>query len=142
MASKTNATSSTQSVTYTYYIPAYYGFKYSGGTIDVESITDTQIKALGTIVKDSNASSKIKPTSYNANGSWMQLCIAIPTEWGYNGTPTAKDSNNLTLTVKKKSSTVNLTFGSGENKTLTESYDVFYIDNAAPYDTTAITFTW
>ena len=118
-----------------WYIPMYYGFKYDADVVaDPANVTAATIKGLG-VVKDANAYNQTKPTSAAATASWRQFFIAVPKS--YNATlKAAKDSNNLTLTV---STAANVTITLG---TTSVEYSVFYINNAAAYDTKNISLTW
>lgn len=118
------------------YVPAYYGFKYPGGTIETPgTLTATQVQALGTEVKEANAWNKTRPTTATASRAWQQFFVAHPKTWG-SSTPSAKDANGLALTVVAGTD-VSLTFGS-----TTVDYALYYISLAAGYDTTKITLTW
>ncbi len=118
-----------------WYIPMYYGFKYSADVIaSPASVTANEIKAL-TVIKDAIAYNATKPTSANASGSWRQFFVAVPTS--YNAElKSIIDSNKLPLTVEKATN-VDLTFG-----TATVNYEVWYVNLPAEYDTTSITLGW
>ena len=118
-----------------WYVPMYYGFKYSGSTIaSPSSITADEIKAL-TVVKDATAYNNTKPTSATATASWMQFFVAVPSS--YNAELKGiVDSNNLPLTVEKATN-VNISFGDASIE-----YEVWFVNLAANYDTKAITLKW
>ena len=65
----------------------------------------------------------------------MQYFIAVPSAYNWNITG-AKDSNNLTLDIKKGNK-VSVTLG-----TASVEYQTWYINNAAAYDTKNIVITW
>lgn len=118
-----------------WYVPLYSGFKYSDTVIaDPANITEQQIKDL-TITKDATAYNQTVPSTARATKSWRQYFIAVPEVWAKNLTA-VKDSNNLTLTVSHAND-VTLTLG-----TASINYKVFYINNAADYDTVQISLTW
>lgn len=118
-----------------WYVPMYAGFTYDSNLINnYTALTASQVTGLG-IIKDSTAYNKTKPTSGKATGSWRQYFVAVPASYNTNK-PSAKDSNNLTLTVEEGSQ-VTLNFGGTDIV-----YDVYYIHNAANYDTVDITLTW
>lgn len=118
-----------------WYVPMFHGFKMSGATVaNPAAATAADISSL-TKDKDSVAYSQTKRTSDTASGSWMQYFIAVPSSYNYNITG-AKDTNNLTLDIKKGNK-VSITLG-----TATVEYQVWYINNAAAYDTKGIVITW
>ena len=120
-----------------WYVPMYYGFKYSDTLIaDPTAVTAAQVKAFGTTVSGANAYNATKTTSATATKSWRQFFIAVPHSYNWNLSG-AKDSNNLTLQTNKVATTVTVTLG-----TTSVDYDVFYINNAADYDTKTISLTW
>ena len=113
----------------------YSGFKYSDTVIaSPATITEAQIKEL-TATTGATAYNQTVPSTATATSSWRQYFIAVPEVWG-KSVSAAKDSNNLTLTVSSAAD-VEMTFG-----TATVNYKVFYINNAADYDTLQISLTW
>ena len=116
-----------------WYIPWYSGFIYGKdnklSTVDVSKLTE---------VKDSTAYTASKPTSATATGSWMQYWLVVPKSynWVMSG---AKDSNNLTLSVSTGAN-ITINYGTAEAPINVE-YNVYYIDNADPYDTKAISWS-
>lgn len=133
IAANNNKTASRE--LFRWYIPMYSGFKYSSDIItDPANITATEIKGL-TAITGETAYNATKPTSATASKAWRQYFVAIPTS--YNAELSAiTDSNNLPLTVEKANN-VSLTFGDASI-----SYEIFYVNLAADYDTTKITLTW
>ena len=121
---------------YRWYVPMYYGFKYDGALIaDPANITEAEIKALGSVVKDANAYNQTKPTSATASASWRQFFVAVPA--GYNAELSGiSDSNKLPLTIGKAAN-VTMTFG-----TASVEFEIWYVALDADYDTKAITLTW
>ncbi len=121
---------------YRWYVPMFYGFKYDGALIaDPANITEAEIKALGSVVKDANAYNQTKPTSATATASWRQFFVAIPT--GYNAELSGiSDSNKLPLTIGKAKN-VTMTFG-----TASIEFEIWYVALDADYDTKALTLTW
>lgn len=118
-----------------WYVPMYSGFKYSDTVIaSPATITEAQIKEL-TATTGATAYNQTVPSTATATSSWRQYFIAVPEVWG-KSVSAAKDSNNLTLTVSSAAD-VEMTFG-----TATVNYKVFYINNAADYDTLQISLTW
>lgn len=122
-------------VAFRWYVPYFYGFKYGTEALAAPNeITAAQVTAL-TKVKDADAYNKTKKTSATATGSWMQFFIAVPSGYGWEMS-NAKDSNNLTLTVSKRTSNLSISI----NGTNVE-YEVFYINNKAAYDTKTISWS-
>ena len=119
-----------------WYVPMFYGFKYNGALIaDPANITEAEIKALGTTVKDSTAYNQTKPTSATATASWRQFFVAVPS--GYNAELSGiSDSNKLPLTIGKAKN-VTMTFG-----TASIEFEIWYVALDADYDTKALTLTW
>ena len=118
------------------YIPAYYGFKYPGALhATPAAISAADAKALGGTVSGSTAYNRTKPTSFTATKTWQQFFVAIPTTWSPT-TPTAKDSNNLALTIVKGGS-VTIKHGTKDY-----TYNTYYINLAAGYDTKQISLSW
>ena len=131
-----STTSAVEKEVFRWYVPMYYGFRYSANVVaDPAKVTSSVITSL-TKVKDSKAYDQTIPTGATASGSWRQFFIAIPASYG-KSKPSAKDSNNLTLTVNQADN-ISVTFG--ENTSV--AYNVFYINNAADYDTVDITLAW
>ena len=120
---------------YRWYIPMYHGFKMAGATVaNPAAVTAADITSLSKDI-DATAYSQTKRTSDAASGSWMQYFIAVPSSYNWNISG-AKDGNNLTLDIKKGNK-VSITLG-----TATVEYQVWYINNAAAYDTKNIVITW
>ncbi len=119
-----------------WYVPMFYGFKYDGAIIaDPANITEAEIKALGSTVKDSTAYNQTKPTSATATDSWRQFFVAVPA--GYNAELSGiSDSNKLPLTIGKAKN-VTMTFG-----TASIEFEIWYVALDADYDTKALTLTW
>lgn len=118
-----------------WYIPMFHGFKLSGSTIATpNNLTEANVKSLSKDI-DATAYNQTKRTSDAASGSWMQYFIAVPSAYNWNITG-AKDSNNLTLDIKRGNK-VSVTLG-----TASVEYQIWYINNAAPYDTKNIVITW
>lgn len=134
IASNANLTNSMTG--FYWYVPMYKGFKYGTDLIaDPANITAEQVKGL-TVIKDSTAYKKTKPTTETATGSWKQFFVAVPSE--YNAElKSIIDSNNLPLTVQKAKN-VTLTFGTDTKV----EYEVFYVNLDAAYDTKKITLGW
>lgn len=134
IASNANLTNSMTG--FYWYVPMYKGFKYGDALIaDPANITAEQVKGL-TVIKDSTAYNKTKPTTETATGSWKQFFVAVPSE--YNAElKSIIDSNNLPLTVQKAKN-VTLTFGTDTKV----EYEVFYVNLDAAYDTKKITLGW
>lgn len=118
-----------------WYVPMFYGFKYSGAVIaDPENITAEEVKAL-TAITGETAYNATKPTSVTATGSWRQFFVAVPAS--YNAELSSFiDSNNLPSTIEKAK---NVTLALG---TASIEYEVWYVNYPADYDTTKITLTW
>lgn len=115
-----------------WYIPWYSGFIYGKenklSTVDVSKLTKTT---------DATAYNATKPTTATATGSWMQYWLVVPSSYKW-VMKDAKDSNNLTLSV---STGENITINYGTEETpINVEYNVYYIDNADPYDTVKITW--
>ena len=128
-----NATKTTE--LFRWYVPMYAGFKYSDTVIaDPANITEEQIKGL-TVTTGATAYNQSVPASAKATKAWRQYFVAVPEVWAKTLTA-AKDSNNLTLTVSQAAD-VTMTLG-----TASINYKVFYINNAADYDTVQISLTW
>ena len=120
---------------YRWYIPMFHGFKLEGSTIATPAtLTEANVKSLSKDI-DATAYNQTKRTSDAATSSWMQYFIAVPSSYNWNITG-AKDSNNLTLDIKKGNK-VSVTLG-----TATVEYQTWYINNAAAYDTKNIVITW
>lgn len=118
-----------------WYMPMYHGFTYNTTTIaDITKVTAAEVSALS-MESAATCYAKTKRTSDTASASWQQYVIAVPSAWNWN-LSAAKDGNNLTLQVNK-GNTVDLTFGTAK-----VTYQIFYINNAALYDTKAISLTW
>ena len=119
---------------YQTYIPNFYGYKKATNklsAINNTTITSDVVRNLGNNQKQTTA----PVTSFKINEKWMQFFYAVPT--GRKTTLTAKDSNNVTLGVTKVADvTVN------HEGSVSTSYTVFVIDNAAEYDPTTIQMTW
>lgn len=136
--SKAIAAGTTPEVTkelFRWYVPMYYGFKYSDSLVaDPASISESEIKSL-TLIKDATAYNQTKPTSATAAKSWRQFFVAVPA--GYNAELNGvSDSNKLPLTISKASN-VAMTFG-----TASIEFEVWYVSLDADYDTKALTLTW
>lgn len=113
---------------FTGYKPNFYGFKTEA--IDLASLDSSAIRGL--IV---NQKSTITPvTSVKCSTSWMQFFYAVPK--GRKASLSAKDSNNLPLTVNSKEVTVN------HEGSASSTYTVFYINNDAAYGATTLALTW
>lgn len=133
IAAGTKSTAATE--IFRWYIPMYHGFKMAGATVaNPAAVTAADITSLSRDV-DATAYSQTKRTSDAASGSWMQYFIAVPSSYNWNISG-AKDANNLTLDIKKGNK-VSITLG-----TATVEYQVWYINNAAAYDTKNIVITW
>lgn len=134
-AIKEGTTAEVSKELFRWYVPMYYGFKYSGSLIaNPAAITESEVKGL-TAIKDSTAYNATKPTSATATDSWRQFFVAVPSS--YNAElQSIIDSNKLPLTIEKAAN-VNLTFG-----TTTIAYEVWYVNLPANYDTKALTLTW
>lgn len=118
-----------------WYVPMFHGFKMEGATVaNPAAATATDISSL-TKDKEATAYNMTKRTSDAASGSWMQYFIAVPSSYNWNISG-AKDANGLTLNIKKGNK-VSITLG-----TATVEYQVWYINNAAAYDTKNIVITW
>lgn len=136
LAIASNANKTNSMTGFYWYVPMYKGFKYGDALIaDPANITAEQVKGL-TVIKDSTAYNKTKPTTETATGSWKQFFVAVPSE--YNAElKSIIDSNNLPLTVQKAKN-VTLTFGTDTKV----EYEVFYVNLDAAYDTKKITLGW
>lgn len=136
LAIASNANKTNSMTGFYWYVPMYKGFKYGDALIaDPANITAEQVKGL-TVIKDSTAYNKTKPTTETATGSWKQFFVAVPSE--YNAElKTIIDSNNLPLTIQKAKN-VTLTFGTDTKV----EYEVFYVNLDAAYDTKKITLGW
>lgn len=116
-----------------WYVPMYYGFTYSDTVINnPKQITASEIKAL-TRIKDADAYNETKKTTATATKSWRQFFLAIPKSYSWTMTE-AKDANNLTLSIEKAND-VSLDING-----VSVEYSVFYIHNAAEYDTKTISW--
>lgn len=136
LAIASNANKTNSMTGFYWYVPMYHGFKYGDALIaDPANITAEQVKDL-TVIKDSTAYNKTKPTTETATDSWKQFFVAVPSE--YNAElKTIIDSNNLPLTIQKAKN-VTLTFGTNTEV----EYEVFYVNLDAAYDTKKITLGW
>ena len=136
-----------------WYVPFYQGFTYSDSVIaDPANITATQlttglsapaaktadnkVTSSSTAVKNINgdAYDKKKCTAAAASKAWRQYFLAYPTSYSYDMSA-AKDSNGIDCTVNKANE-VELDINGNKVK-----YTVYYINNAADYDTLGITWT-
>lgn len=120
-----------------WYIPMYYGFKYSDNAIaNPAAISATEIAKLTKIV-DSDAYNATKKTADTATKAWRQYFLAVPASynWTMSG---AKDGNNIDCTVRQAAD-VTMNFGSSDSA-VDVVYNVFYINNAADYGTLKITW--
>lgn len=118
-----------------WYIPMYHGFKYDENVIANPATVDAStIKGL-TAVTGANAYNQTKPTGGTATKSWRQYFVAVPASYGASK-PSAKDGNNIDCTVLAASD-VTLSFNGVE-----VLYNVYYINNAAAYDTLKVVLTW
>ena len=126
------ATSSSSAV-FRWYVPYYYGFIYGKenklDTVDVSKLT----KATDSVAYTAN-----KKTSDAATDSWMQYWLVVPKSYNW-VMKDAKDSNNLTLSASTAEN-ITITYGTGDNAVDVE-YNVYYIDNADPYDTKSISWS-
>ncbi len=110
------------------YKPNFYGFKTA--SIDIGAMDSDTVRGLAT-----NQGKTTTPvSSVESKTSWMQFFYAVPK--GRKASLSAKDSNNLPLTVQSKDVTVNHVGG------VSSTYTVFYIDNDAAYGPTTLTLTW
>ena len=121
---------------YRWYVPMWYGFRYSANVVaDPSKVTADVITSL-TKVKDSTAYSNTVPTtSATATGAWRQFFVAVPVSYGKNK-PSAKDGNNVDCSVYQAGN-ISVDFSG-----TTVAYNVFYIDNAADYGNTTVNLTW
>lgn len=118
-----------------WYVPMYTGFKYEKDAIsNPASITAEEVKGL-TKIKDGTAYNQTVPSSAKAINPWMQWFVAVPSSYNRKISG-AKDSNNLTLTVVKAND-VTISYNGTD-----VVYNVWFINNAAPYDTKDITINW
>lgn len=141
------------SAKFRWYIPFYQGFTFSDNVIaDPANITATQLTTGLTAPASKTADNKVTSTStavknINANAydkkkciaaaaskSWRQYFLAYPTDYSYDMSA-AKDSNGIDCTVNKANE-VELDINGNKIK-----YTVYYINNAADYDTLGITWT-
>lgn len=133
-----------------WYIPFYQGFTTDANVIaDHANITATQLTTGllaptdGTIksktkIIESSAYSKTKITTATSGNAWRQYYLAYPKSWGYDMSA-AKDGNGIDCTVLQATD-VDITYGTGDNA-VTITYAVYYINNAAAYDTKKISWT-
>lgn len=110
------------------YKPNFYGFKTTA--IDLSTIDSGIVRSFGTNQKQTTAPVK----SAKSDVAWMQFFYAVPK--GRKTGLSAKDSNNLPLTVNSKEVTVNHENG------ISSTYTVFYINNDAAYGATTLALTW
>lgn len=110
------------------YKPNFYGFKTAA--IDISTINSDTIRGLTTNQKQTTT----PVSSAKSDTSWMQFFYAVPK--GRKTSLSAKDSNNLPLTVKSKDVVVNHIDG------VSSTYTLFYIDNDAAYGATTLTLIW
>ena len=112
---------------FTGYKPNFYGFKTEA--LDVANLSSSDIRSL------TNQGSTTNPaTSAKCTTSWMQFFYAVPK--GRKTSLSAKDSNNLPLTVNSTEVTIN------HEGSASSTYTVFYINNAAAYGATTLALTW
>ena len=154
-----NATSGANTQTLArWYYPFYQGFTVDSDAIaDPANITCAQLEALNksnmatyrfsddaatvkdqdrpgtTKFVDANAYSKKKVNTATANGSWRQYFLAYPKTYSYSMSG-AKDGNNIDCTVSAAED-VTFTFNGVD-----VVYSVYYINNAAAYDTLKISW--
>ena len=122
-----------------WYIPMYHGFTYAADVVaDPSKVTGSKIQAL-TNITGATAYNETKPTTATATKAWRQYFVAIPSSYG-TSIPKIKDGNGIDCTVKEAGS-VNFQYGSGSNGT-TIGYKVYYVNNAADYDTLSLQITW
>lgn len=120
-----------------WYIPMYYGFRYSDNVIaNPAAITAAEVATL-TKITGASAYSETKKTTDTATKAWRQYFLAVPADysWEMSG---AKDGNNIDCTVKQAAD-VTMSFGSGDSA-VDVIYNVYYINNAADYGTLKITW--
>lgn len=131
------ATSGASSV-FRWYVPYYHGFIYGKdnklSAVDVSKLT----KATKSDAYVSSGTAPTKKTTATATGSWMQYWLVVPTSYKWT-MKEAKDKNNLTLSVSTADN-IKITYGSGDNAVEIE-YNVYYIDNADPYDEKTISWS-
>lgn len=109
------------------YKPNFYGFKTAA--INIDTINSDIIRDL------TNQKQTITPVaSVVCSTAWMQFFYAIPK--GRKVSLSAKDSNNLPLTVKSKEVIVN------HEGSASSTYTLFYINNDAAYGATTLSLTW
>ena len=142
-----------ESAVFRWYVPFYQGFTFSdtviadpanitaeqlttGLTAPASKTADNKVTSTSTAVKnvDSTAYNKTKCTAAAASKAWRQYFLAYPTSYSYDMSA-AKDSNGIDCTVNKAKE-VELDING--NKI---NYTVYYINNAADYDTLGITWT-
>lgn len=144
-----SSVSTSEATAFRWYVPFYQGFTYDNNVItDHANITATQLTtglhapadgtSTSTKVINSTAYDKTKLTTATAGSSWRQYYIAYPKDYGYVMSG-AKDGNGIDCTVLQAAD-VDITYGTGDKAT-TVKYAVYYINNAAAYDTKKISWT-
>jgi hypothetical protein len=144
-----SSASTSEATAFRWYIPFYQGFTYDNNAIaDHANITAAQLTgglhaptagtSTSTKIVDSVAYDKTKLITATAGNSWRQYYIAYPKSYGYVMSG-AKDGNGIDCTVLQAGD-VTITYGSGDNAT-DVVYAVYYINNAAAYDTKTISWT-
>lgn len=127
-----------------WYVPFYQGFTYDADALsDPKNITATQLINLNAPSAGSSTSAKIvdgtaydctKLTTATAAKSWRQYFLAYPKSYGYVMSG-AKDGNNIDCTVSQAAD-VTMNYNGTD-----VVYSVYYINNAAAYDTLKISWT-
>lgn len=118
-----------------WYVPMYHGFKYDENVVaDPANVDATTIKGLSAVT-GASAFAQTKPTGGTASKSWRQYFVAVPSSYGAKK-PSAKDGNNIDCTVSQAAD-ITISY-SGVDVV----YNVFYINNAAAYDTLKVVLTW
>lgn len=130
-----------------WYVPFFQGFTYDADAIaDPANITEAQLTTLNapsagtsTVAKVVNADaySAKKLTTATAAKSWRQYFLAYPSTYNYVMSG-AKDGNNIDCTVLKAND-VTINYGTEEAPN-NVTYTVYYINNAAAYDTLKISW--
>lgn len=134
-----NKTATTSYDVFRWYVPMYHGFTYAEDVVaDPSKVTGSKIQSL-TNITGSNAYNETKPTTATATKAWRQYFVAIPSSYG-TSIPKIKDGNGIDCTVKEAGS-ITCQYGEGSNGVTTQ-YKVYYVNNAADYDTLSLQIAW
>ena len=134
-----NKTATTSQDVFRWYVPMYHGFTYAADVVaDPSKVTGSKIQSL-TNITGATAYNETKPTTATATKAWRQYFVAIPSSYG-TSIPKIKDGNGIDCTVKEAGS-ISFQYGSGSDA-ITIGYKVYYVNNAADYDTLSLQITW